>query len=86
MFYNQLFNSNLFLVGTLIAHVKPNTDFRILIGNVMKHPQTLTIGQNVYVAEHNPTSIIIFPIKHGEVFAVAVKKLYRKLPFDAKIE
>lgn len=74
------------LVCTGTAHVTPNTDFRIPIANLGKHPKTIAIGQTFSVAAEHPTSIMESPITHVELLCVAVEKLYRKRPCDARDE
>lgn len=72
------------MVLTDVVQVTPNIDFRILIADVGKHPKILSIVQSIaFIAEHL-SSMMEYPLTHGEVLGVAVENLYRKRPCDAK--
>lgn len=68
----KLFDSNMYLVGTGVAQVTPNTDFRILVANMGIYPKTLTVVQTISVTTEHPTAMMEAPITHGKALGVAV--------------
>lgn len=74
----KLFDTNMFLVGTGVAQVTPNTEFLVLVANTETQPKILIIGQKMAVAVEHPNNIIKALATHGEVLVVAIQKIYCK--------